>query len=170
MRLEASGGRVRSRDYPDYFDRHLAALIPPRCRICPDALAELADISIGDAWLDRFEGSDGVSDLIVRTPAGERLLADLAGRFDLTEASPEDMVASQSETFRVKRDVCRGRLWLRSVAGRPVPVNPGLDLRASPRDRWLGIVDAAGEQLYRFLADRHYPSQLRDRPSQVPRL
>jgi coenzyme F420 hydrogenase subunit beta len=158
MRLETRDGRVRYRDYPDYFDRHLAAIVPPRCRICPDALAELADISVGDAWLDRFEGSDGVSDLIARTPAGEQMLADLAGRFELTEASPEEMVASQSETYRVKRDVCRGRLWLRSLAGRPLPDYPGLDLRASPRDRWLGAADAVGERLFRAQADRRYPS------------
>ena len=131
---------------------------PPRCRVCPDALAELADISVGDAWLDRFEGSDGVSDLIVRTPAGEQLLADLAGRLELDEASPDEMVASQRETYRVKRDVCRGRLWLRSLAGRPLPAYPGLDLTASPRDRLLGVADAAGERLFRALADRRFPS------------
>jgi len=28
------------------------------------------------------------------------------------------MIASQSETHRVKRDECRGRLWLRSLARR----------------------------------------------------
>jgi coenzyme F420 hydrogenase subunit beta len=157
MRLETSDGRVRYRDYPDYFDRHMAALVPPRCRICPDALAELADVSIGDAWLDRFEGSDGVSDLIVRTPAGERLLADLAGRLELTEATPEEMVASQSETYRVKRDICRGRLWLRSLAGRPLPHYPGLESQASAHDRWLGAADAAEERLFRMLADRRFP-------------
>ena len=162
MRLETRDGSVRYHDYPDYFDRHLAAIVPPRCRICPDALAELADISVGDAWLDRFEGSDGVSDLIVRTPAGEQLLADLAGRFELTEASPDEIVASQSETYRVKRDVCRGRLWLRSLAGRPLPAYPGLDLTASPRDRALGVADAAGERLFRVLADRRFPSTVGD--------
>ena len=56
MRLETRDGTVRYRAYPDYFDRHLAAIVPPRCRVCPDALAELADISVGDAWLQRFEG------------------------------------------------------------------------------------------------------------------
>jgi coenzyme F420 hydrogenase subunit beta len=158
MRLQTRDGRVRYRDYPDYFDRHLAAIVPPRCRICPDALAELADISVGDAWLKRFEGSDGVSDLIVRTPAGERLLADLAARLELTEASPDEMVASQSETYRVKRNVCRGRLWLRSLAGRPLPAYPGLDLQATSRDRWLGVTDATRERLFRSLADRRFPS------------
>jgi coenzyme F420 hydrogenase subunit beta len=162
MRLETHDGRIRCRDYPDYFDRHLAAIVPPRCRVCPDALAELADISVGDAWLQRFEGSDGVSDLVVRTPAGERLLADLAGRLQLTSASPDEVIASQSETYRVKRDVCRGRLWLRSRAGRPLPVYPGLDLEASPHDRWLGIADAAQERLFRVLADRRFPSSAGD--------
>jgi coenzyme F420 hydrogenase subunit beta len=158
MRLETRDGRIRYRDYPDYFDRHLAAIVPPRCRVCPDALAEVADISVGDAWLERFDGSDGVSDLIVRTPAGEQSLADLAGRFDLIEATPDEMIASQGETYRVKRDVCKGRLWLRSLAGRPLPAYPGLDLEASPRDRWLGIADAAQERLFRFLADWRFPS------------
>jgi len=158
MRLETRDGTVRYCAYPDYFDRYLAAMVPPRCRVCPDALAELADISVGDAWLERFDGSDGVSDLIVRTPAGERLLADLAGRLELTEATPDDMVASQHETYRVKRDVCRGRLWLRSLAGRPLPAYPGFDLRASARDRWLGVADAAEERLFRYLADRRYRS------------
>ena len=158
MRLETRDGSVRCRDYPDYYDRHLAAMVPPRCRICPDALAELADISVGDAWLERFEGSDGVSDLIVRTPAGERLLAGLADRFELAEASPDEMVASQRETYRVKRDVCRGRLWLRSLAGRPLPDVPrpgpgGVAARALAGRRRRGR-----ERLYRFLADRRYPS------------
>ena len=48
MRLETHRGLVRLRDYPDYWNRHLAALTRPRCRICPDALAELSDISVGD--------------------------------------------------------------------------------------------------------------------------
>ena len=158
MRLQTRDGRVRKRAYPEYYDRHVAALVPPRCRLCPDALAELADISVGDAWLERFEGSDGVSDIIVRTPAGERLLADLADRLQLMESSPEDMVASQHETFRVKRDILRGRLWLRTRAGAPVPRYPGLSLAASPRDRLLGAMDTGKERLFRNLADRRFPS------------
>lgn len=166
MRLTTRDGRVRWRDYPDYYDRCVAAHTPPRCRICPDALAELADISVGDAWLERFEGSDGVSDLIVRTPAGERAAAAIAGRLRLQDATPEEMVASQSETYRVKRDVLRGRLALRAAAGRSVPAYAGLDLRAGARDALLGALDAGRELLYRRLADRRYPSPLptRSRP------
>ncbi len=157
MRLVDRLGTVRWRDYPDYFDRQMAAHTPPRCRLCPDALAELADVSVGDAWLDRFTGSDGVSDIIVRTPAGERLLEDAAESLMLQTASPQEMVASQTETQLVKRDVCRGRLWLRSLAGHPVPDYPGLELSASAGDRLRGVGDAAQERLFRFLVDRRYP-------------
>ena len=166
MRLATRDGRVRWRDYPEYYDRYVAAHTPPRCRICPDALAELADISVGDTWLERYEGSDGVSDLIVRTPAGERAAAAVADRLRIHDATPEDMVASQSETYRVKRAVLRGRLALRAAAGRPIPAYPGLDLRAGARDSLLGALDAGRELLYRRLADRRYPSPLstRSRP------
>jgi coenzyme F420 hydrogenase subunit beta len=159
MRLRTRDGRVRWRDYPDYFDRHLAALTPPRCRLCPDALAELADLSVGDTWLERFEGSDGTSDLIARTPAGDAWLALLAGRLHLMPASPDEMVASQRETYRAKRDVLRGRFWLRSVKGEPVPYYPGVPLAATMRERALGVLDSAEERLYRFAADVRYPSR-----------
>ncbi len=161
MRLVTRDGRVRRRDYPEYFDRHLAAHTPPRCRVCPDALAELADISVGDTWLERFEGSDGVSDLIVRTPTGERAAAAVADRLRLQEATPEEMVESQAETYRVKRDILRGRLALRAAAGRPVPAYAGLDLRAGPRDTLVGTLDVGRELLYRRLADRRFPGKVR---------
>jgi len=157
LRLETRWGALRRRDYPDYLSRHMAALTPPRCRICPDALAELADVSVGDAWLDRFAGSDGVSDVIVRTPAGERLLAAAAGYLSLQPAGPEEMIVSQSETHRVKRDVCRGRLWLRSLARLPLPSYPSLVLSASFGDRLRGVADAAQARLFRLIVDRRYP-------------
>jgi len=157
MRLETRRGAVRWRNYPGYVDRRFTALIPPRCRICPDALVELADISVGDAWLDRFAGSDGVSDVIVRTPQGERLLAAAAEYLILQPAGPEEMIATQSETRHMKRDLCRGHLWLRSMARLPLPSYPGLELSASVGDRLRGVADAAQECLYRSVVDRRSP-------------
>lgn len=159
LRLETRDGRVRRRDFPDYFDRYFWAHMPPRCRICPDSLAELADISVGDAWLERFTGSDGVNDVVVRTPAGERLMAELAERVTLIEADADDIVASQAETYRLEREIGLGRLWLRSLAGKPLPSYPGLATSVTPRQRLLGLADAAQERLYRLLADRRYPSR-----------
>ena len=159
LRLETRDGRVRRRDFPDYFDRYCWAHQPPRCRICPDSLAELADVSVGDAWLDRFEGSDGVSDIVVRTPAGEAFMAELAGRLTLLAATPDDVAASQHATYQREREIGLGRFWLRSLAGRPLPRYPGIPGAVTLRHRLLGLKDAGQERLYRVLADLRYPTE-----------
>ena len=157
LRLETRSGVVREIPYPDYYDPYMEACTPPRCRLCPDALAELADISVGDAWLDRFAGSDGVSDLIARTEVGERLILELAPEWlTLTEATPDEMVASQSEAYRVKRQVFRGRMWLGGLTGRSLPDYPGLRTSPSRREALAGGADVAREWLYRALGALRY--------------
>ncbi|MGD0997112.1 MAG: Coenzyme F420 hydrogenase/dehydrogenase, beta subunit C-terminal domain [Thermoleophilia bacterium] len=152
LRLETRDGVVRERAYPDYYDddRAMRAFTPPRCRFCPDGLAELADLSVGDAWLKRFTGSEGVSDLIARTPAGEALVKRLAGdALTLIPAGPCEMLRSQRETQKLKRTVCRGRLWVRTRRGRRVPRYPGLPLTPSSTDKLAGLWDAADEAVHR---------------------
>jgi len=157
LRLTARTGAPRELPFPDYFDRFWAAYTPPRCRLCPDALAELADISVGDAWLDRFRGSAGVSDVIVRTEAGGRLVAELAPEWlTLMEATADDVLASQAETYRVKRQVFRGRLWLRSLARRAAPRYPGVPCAPSTADKVAGVKDLAGEIVFRAVGDVRY--------------
>jgi len=153
LRLETRSGEVRERPYPDYYDDDPAmrALTPPRCRLCPDGMAELADLSVGDAWLARFAGSDGVSDLIARTPAGSRLIERLGERLTLIPATAPEMLFSQRETYRLKRTICRGRLWARRLRGRPLPHYPGLPLQAGPTEKLAGLRDVAGEALQRRL-------------------
>ena len=154
MHLESRDGLVRYRDYPDYYDRYLSALVPPRCRICPDALAELADVSVGDAWLARFDGSDGVSDLVVRTPAGERLMADLSGRLSLIAATPDDMVASQRDARRQTRPLPRAPLA--AVSGSKTAARlPRARADREPAAR--AARQAAQERFWRSVADRRWP-------------
>ncbi len=157
LRLTSRSGTVTEVPYPDYYDGFVGAWVPLRCRFCPDALAELADVSVGDAWLDRFSGSPGVSDLIVRTEAGRRLMDEVAPDWlTLTEATPDEMVASQRETYRVKREVMRGRLWLRRKAGRAAPSYPGLQLEASVSDKLAGVKDLAKEAAYKAAGRLRY--------------
>jgi hypothetical protein len=98
-----------------------------------------------------------VNDVVVRTPAGERFMAALANRLALIEATPDDVVFSQRETYHLEREIGLGRLWLRSLAGKPLPRYPGLPTSVTPRQRLLGLKDAAQERLYRLLADRRWP-------------
>jgi len=155
LRLQTKAGLVRERPYPDYYDddRAMRAFTPPRCRLCPDGLAELADVSVGDAWLERFAGSAGVSDLIARTPAGEALLKRLASEhLTLIPTGPCEMLRSQRETHKLKRKVWRGRMWLRGWVGRRVPVYPGLSDQAQLGEELAGLRDAADEVVQRKVA------------------
>ena len=159
LRLETRAGDAVESPYPDYYDDYVAACVPPRCRLCPDALAELADVSVGDTWLEHFTGCDGVSDVITRTETGDRLIRDLMPEWlALSEATPGDMVASQAETYRVKRPVFRGRMWLRGLARREVPHYHGLRTSPSPGDVAAGIGDLGREIVYRALGRLRYGS------------
>lgn len=157
LRLHTHSGAVRAVPLDDYYDRYVAAWIPTRCHMCADALAEAADISLGDTWLERFYGSPGVSDVIARTPTGQELIERLTPRrLTLMEASPEDMVASQAETYRLKRPVLRGRIRLRRTAGRHIPDYPGLGLHATLGDKYFGVKDLLAEFAYRRLGELRY--------------
>jgi coenzyme F420 hydrogenase subunit beta len=157
LRLVTRSGSIVSRPYPEYFDRYVGAYTPPRCRLCPDALAEAADISVGDAWLDRFAGTAGVSDVIARTDVGLGIIDGLAtDHLTLDVATPEEIVASQRETYHFKRDIYRGRRWLRSLTGRPLPDYPGVGATASGRDRLAGLKDLVDERVHRLVGDLRY--------------
>jgi len=158
MRLETHSGDSRVLPYPDYYDDLMFGYVPTRCRLCPDALADLADISVGDAWLDRFDGTPGVSDLIARTEAGVAMLEELSpDALVLEEARPGDMVASQKEAYVQKRLIYRGRRWLRQLAGRAVPQYPGVPGVVTTADRLHGARDLARQVFYKTIGDLRYP-------------
>jgi len=77
-----------------YFTSYL--FTPYRCLLCNDVSAELADISLGDAWLPNLKKRDslGVSKIITRTELGEKLLQDTfqQNRIYIEKVSPEVVV------------------------------------------------------------------------------
>lgn len=111
------------------------------CNYCDDVYAELADISLMDAWLDEYRSQPaGTSLAIVRTEAARALLqAGMeCGQLQLEPIALERVLASQHEVIRNKRDHLAWRLWLSqrqggAVPGRRVqPAKPGLaDRRAT---------------------------------------
>ena len=159
LRLETQAGEVRELAFPDYFYRCVRSSTLLRCRLCPDALAELADLSVGDTWLDRYDGTPGVSDLVVRTTRGERVVEAVAGdRLTLFDSTPDEIVTTQLATMTQKRGLSRGRMWLRRMARRPRPHNPGVSLRPTASDRWAAVRDLAGEA-HRWVETVRYPSR-----------
>jgi coenzyme F420 hydrogenase subunit beta len=84
--IETRDGRTfeQSYDYTWYTDGTPWTYdIQFRCKICPDAIGELADVSCPDAWVmdgDRplHEEAPGANLFLTRTPAGEQLVRDAA--------------------------------------------------------------------------------------------
>jgi coenzyme F420 hydrogenase subunit beta len=79
----------------------------PRCRICPDQIADFADISVGDPHLPRFKGHDspGYSAVIARTQKGLDIVnsAVEASAIVLEPLSRDELVKSQGYTLENRR-------------------------------------------------------------------
>ncbi len=97
---------------------------PVRCIMCPDQMAELSDISLGDAWLPEF-GCDkvGESILVTRTKFAENLLGDLesAGKISLLPVSLEKVKKSQAVNLRFKKDDFSTRFGMIKAVNRQTP-------------------------------------------------
>ncbi len=72
------------------------------CDFCTDVLTELADISLGDAWLPEYRADGlGNSVIVTRTGLAERIVRDgmNSGDLVLDQVPVETIVASQSASF-----------------------------------------------------------------------
>lgn len=87
--------------------------VPRRCLLCPDLTNELADISVGDNWLEEFSG--GWSTLIARSAAGESVIQAMgdSGQLELKALPAERLLASHRHLFDYKkRGYFLRRRWL----------------------------------------------------------
>ena len=97
---------------------------PTRCALCPDQTGELADISLGDAWLPEFRSDKiGESIIITRTKTAETMLSEMASSklITLREISPEKVKQSQLLNLKFKKDDLSTRLNVIKFFGRQVP-------------------------------------------------
>jgi coenzyme F420 hydrogenase subunit beta len=103
----------------------------PGCEFCDDVVGETADITIGDAWLPRFESdSQGTNLIVIRNKIMNDLIetASGEGRINLVKLSNEEAASSQGGGFRQRREGLSYRLKRESEKGRKLPlkrINPG---------------------------------------------
>jgi coenzyme F420 hydrogenase subunit beta len=106
--------------------------VPRRCLSCPDLTNELADLSVGDNWLEQYAG--GWSTLICRSAQGEEIVAQAvrAGVIETRQIAREDLMASHGHLMAYKKEgyFVRQR-WLR------VPLEYELPKPAMGRKRWI---------------------------------
>ena len=97
---------------------------PQRCFLCCDPLNELADISVGDAWLSKFSNDTyGKSMLISRTKGMEETLkhAILDNTIKLNQLKPQEVISSQRKLLRFKKEELCNRFSVWYFLGKPVP-------------------------------------------------
>ena len=78
--------------------------VPKRCLLCADLMNELADISVGDAWIKGID-KNGWSTVIVRTEKGKTLFKEAINHNHLgyKKISREDLLKSHSHLIRYKK-------------------------------------------------------------------
>ncbi len=83
------------------------------CNFCDDVIAETADISFGDAWVEPYSSDGrGTNVLVVRSPAVQELLekALTEERICLQEVDEDFIVQTQAAGFRQRREGLAYRL------------------------------------------------------------
>lgn len=80
-RIETTSGDVHETTYLDLWADEASWELETRCKLCPDALGECADIAALDTWpggapADRHGDDEGFNAIVVRTVPGERLVDD----------------------------------------------------------------------------------------------
>ncbi len=107
--------------------------IQPRCKVCPDAIGESADIAAADFWPGGAPAGEdaGFNSIIVRSRAGQAVVESAVenGNLAITrDLDIRDMDDTQPHQVRKKEE-----LWARfagiRAAGHPVPSVDGLRLR-----------------------------------------
>ncbi|MEA3151426.1 MAG: coenzyme hydrogenase subunit beta [Gammaproteobacteria bacterium] len=133
-RLETRDGREFELTYQKMWEVEATWKIQSRCKICPDALGEGADVVASDVWPGGGPTgeSEGMNGLIVRTRRGLELYeaAVAAGAIKVlpNAVTFRDFDDFQPHQVRKKRAVW-ARLAGMKAAGLPVPETQGLRLR-----------------------------------------
>lgn len=118
---------------PDYWGSGFGSFFcPTRCTLCCDHVAELADISLGDAWLPELEDDRvGSSIIISRSKSGEDILqkAMAKGKIELIETGASKAIQSQSGALNYKKSV-GARISLFRLVNKKVPAYNTMTLKS----------------------------------------
>ena len=149
-RVETKDGRVFEKTYLDLWAEESGWRIQSRCKICPDAIGEAADIAAADIWPGGAPvGEDaGFNGAITRTPVGQALFESAVAAGDLVQGgdhTPRDYDDFQPHQVSKKRALA-ARLRGLSAAGKPVYQHMGLrvdELDAGDADQEAGTCQRA---------------------------
>jgi coenzyme F420 hydrogenase subunit beta len=133
-RLETKDGRSFEKTYLDLWEDESGWRIQSRCKICPDAIGEAADVAAADIWPGGAPVGDdeGFNGIITRSPLGQALVDSAIAAGDLVLGkphTPRDYDDFQPHQVRKKRNIA-ARLRGLTAAGQPVYAHQGLRIDA----------------------------------------
>lgn len=113
--LTLRDGRVVNRDWWHLADGDWGSgfFMNNACNYCDDVVAETADISFGDAWVEPYSSDGkGTNVVVVRSPEVETLVAHAIaeGRLKLDSVDGEFVAQTQAAGFRQRREGLAYRL------------------------------------------------------------
>ncbi len=125
LTVELRNGQRKLSKLSHYYDSKFCSFVPWRCSVCTDQASELADISLGDAWLPEVKETDkvGTSIIVSRNKTGGDILQQAGNRAEI-ELSPiraEKVIESQRGFLGKKKD-SKARLNMSRWLGKKVPV------------------------------------------------
>ena len=137
-RLETRDGRVFELTYQQMWQDESQWQIQPRCKICPDAIGESADLAASDVWPGGGPtGEDaGFNGIIVRTQRGLELYRT-ALEAGAIRAEPRPVTFRDFDVFQPHQVYKKRAVWARlagmRAAGSAVPETEGLRLEECAR-------------------------------------
>jgi coenzyme F420 hydrogenase subunit beta len=124
-RIQTRDGRVHELTYAQMWEDERTWQLQSRCKICPDAIGESADLVAGDTWPGASpQGDDaGFNSILARTAAGGELLEAAVAANAITVCEP--LHPRQLDRFNphqvAKKKAVGARLAALRLMGRPVP-------------------------------------------------
>jgi len=141
-RIKTEDGQIIEKNYLDFWGEDESAWqLPFRCKVCADGIGDATDIAVSDTWeggsptWEGQKGDPGTNAAIVRSEAGEKLLARAVAAGYVCQGdslSPRDMDRLQPHQVTKKASVWSRFVGMRS-AGNVVPDVRGLRLKPLAR-------------------------------------
>jgi len=125
MVMKSRSGEAFAFSYNEMWEDEARWQLQFRCKICPDSIGDLADITVADVWPGGKPDTEGVgfNGFIARTVRGERLLknAIAAGAIVITEPLGYDGLELAQGSHMLKKQSITSRLAAMRDAGVLVP-------------------------------------------------
>lgn len=130
VEIKGDGNRVYTMSYEQSWGDILSKTGQFRCRLCPDATGEFADIACGDPWYRKIEtGEQGWSLVLARTQRGRDVVAAAKkyGFIELKHTGFDILPLSQKALLKRRRHLW-GRLLMMRMMQVPAPRYKGFSL------------------------------------------